>query len=424
MFGSNNNTNVRRRKKSIIEEATEAAKETAKALHDFSYFHDLSYFHHRAFRINNKTTNSHSHNHVISRHNTLRHGNGGMCAASHQDAMDRGSARGMSEAADGINKGGKSKEEVRSSGGHPHPQEQYQGPNYYERNIEKEENVGNVSSFLSITKKKFRAKKKMKNDYSSFDSDDPLIILSKSKEATKNASMCAFCGSIFSNEAYASYHEYSCIRRGIADVAPSSASASDTATMVSVGDAAPSKEVIKMSDPMKKYIIMSDEALIKVVRRAQKYSLSKKELDSERELALMARDRSFLDMRAIASLELKYQPSKKQGRGGVNKLWNRLQDKFSYAYAMIKEGDDPDNDRVDKYHQKRSDGNVKHGRDTLYVNIIVKHSARLINNELDRIFQERWKMISAAEKEHKNNFEFLRHKAHVQALQLVKFALR
>ena len=60
----------------------------------------------------------------------------------------------------------------------------------------------------------------------------------------------------------------------------------------------------------------------------------------------------------------------------MNKLWNNLQDKLSDAYAMIKEGDDPDNDRVDKYHQKRSDGNIKHGNDILYINIIVKHSAR------------------------------------------------
>jgi hypothetical protein len=128
-------------------------------------------------------------------------------------------------------------------------------------------------------------------------------------------------------------------------------------------------------------------------------------------------------MRNIRFLEMKRAMNlKKPNRKSVN-IWHKLQDKLSDAYVLIKEGDDDNNHRVDKYKMKRSDGELKHDDNTIYINVIVKHSTQLLHNELERRAQQRW-TSKEDEKENKNNFELLRSFAHVQALRFAKFTLR
>ena len=275
----------------------------------------------------------------------------------------------------------------------------------------------------TVKRKKGKLKQK---DYSQFFSDDPTVLYSKSKKATKGASMCSFCGSTFSNQYYASHHERLCIIKGIRGMKEPMVAGIKTKNYLEdesqIDINVPMKGLIHLSLAMRRLIIIPDDALINVTRRSKAIISSQEHLDAERELALMARDRSFYDMKAIRSLELQMHHTKQTRHRSGNKLWNKLQDKLAETYDLIKDGDDHHNENVDKYKVRKPDGEMKLDGDTLYVNVIVKQSAKFINNELDRLFQKHW-MING-QREHKNNFELLRHAAHVQALRFAKFSLR
>lgn len=270
-----------------------------------------------------------------------------------------------------------------------------------------------------------RVNKKMatKKDYSSFHSENLSKLLSKSRKVTKNAFMCAYCGAIFSKESYANHHEWKCIKNGLIKSMVFSCGDNTINQGNSKYYIVPMQGHIKISRAMKKCIAITDEALIKVLQRSRKLVLSKQQIYAQRTLALMARNRSFYDMRNIRFLEMKKAMNlKKPNRKSVN-IWHKLQDKLSDAYVLIKEGDDDNNHRVDKYKMKRSDGELKHDDNTIYINVIVKHSTQLLHNELERRAQQRW-TSKEDEKENKNNFELLRSFAHVQALRFAKFTLR
>jgi hypothetical protein len=131
-------------------------------------------------------------------------------------------------------------------------------------------------------------------------------------------------------------------------------------------------------------MMVTDDALIKVIKLARKMRLSKEQIDAERQLALIAWDSAFYDMRAIWSLELKMMSPTKRGGGGQwqqrgGNLWYKFQDKLSDACLLIKEGDDDHNDHADKYKLNRPDAEIKHDDDTMYINVRVEHSAKLIN---------------------------------------------
>ena len=114
--------------------------------------------------------------------------------------------------------------------------------------------------------------------------------------------------------------------------------------------------------------------------------------------------------------------SKQKKQKSGNKLWHKLQHKLAETYDLIKDGDDNHNDNIDTYKVRKSDFEIKLDDETLYVNVFVKQSAKLIHNELERLFQQRWMMNG--QKENQSNFELIRHNAHIQALRFVKFSLR
>ena len=504
---------IARRDKQIIEEARSAAYETSRKLHCLSSIHQRK-VRQSAQGVYNSNNESGSNcnqswdgRRSISREETIRRSN---CtndplqplgpnatnfSSSHRDAINRGSTRAMTESIDerqGTNmvyenqNDHEEKEEIGKE------KRDYNDRQDSTSNLCNDHNVNHLNQHNDCKENEFRSenatanhnnhlqqpknqqemqlnhhkrwkiwrKKEKKRrrqlvekDYSTFSSNKPSVIVSKSKTATKNAFMCTFCGAIFSKKSFASRHEIYCIRNGVlppvASVTStgasmnsksnttkrkrtntmSSTSTTSTATTSTSTNYIPMQGLIKLSPDMKKLVVFHDDALIKVVQRSRRFLLSTEQLDAQRQLAIMARDRSYYDMSEIRSLEFKMINLRKQRQGKTSckrTIWRKVQNRLADAYLLIKEGDDDHNESRDKYASSRYDDEVKIDDDTIYINVVVKQCAKLINDELERKANQRWTMNSnkGEENEIKSNFEVLRNNVQKQTVEFTKFIIR
>ena len=102
------------------------------------------------------------------------------------------------------------------------------------------------------------------------------------------------------------------------------------------------------------------------------------------------------------------------------------------AYQLIKEGDGDDVMGGDQYTGKKKGGSgaereISHTSSTVYVNVIVKNSVRVVDNELERMAQQRWEDLkeSTIVKDEKTaQFERFRKFAHAHAVKLAGLALQ
>lgn len=81
-------------------------------------------------------------------------------------------------------------------------------------------------------------------------------------------------------------------------------------------------------------------------------------------------------------------------RPPVKGVLSKVQNKFAEAYELIKEGDTK-GDFHDQYSRKvkgkdNDTGDIVHDDNTLYVNVVVKNSVRVVENELHRLAKARW----------------------------------
>ena len=196
---------------------------------------------------------------------------------------------------------------------------------------------------------------------------------------------------------------------------------------------------IHLSDSMRRYIMMTDEAILKVVERATPFVVVPHEVDAERELALLARDRAFYDL-----LEARRRKHLNEGgrtrTGNVGKDFvNTVKGRFSEAYRLIKEGDEEGTAVVDLYRNRSGakgaeTADIYHNDSTLYINVVVKNSVGVINNELKRLANTRWENtqqdgapIQKQQQLQKNPgeaFEWFRAVAQLKIVQLASLALQ
>ena len=154
------------------------------------------------------------------------------------------------------------------------------------------------------------------------------------------------------------------------------------------------------------------------VDEARKASLLLKlrEFDAQHEIALMSRDRHYYGMVEQRSLEKIYGPSpryenpykyyynRSYAKMGIDigsssrneddadkasllpkKSWNAVKHRFEHAYELIKEGASSDVDGIDHIKKSKVDknskmlGDIKHGPNTLYINVVVKNSVQVVN---------------------------------------------
>ena len=266
---------------------------------------------------------------------------------------------------------------------------------------------------------------------------------------------------------------------------------------------------VPISSPMvKKYLLMTDEALISVARR-QKYimhevidrdlcelSLKKqraremgdqksmeeytdhdkqihedlfiweREYDALQELEFASRDRHYyatLEQRAmerrygrkphLTHQDYYYHRLNRIQRAGGDDSFNMesapvvhadddekdkfsplqaVKGRFENAYKLVKEGPASQTDVDDKSKVKSEDGDtagrkgdVKHDNDTLYINVVVKNSVQMVNNELQRIARGWWTANDQVDKEEVKDFQFewIRANTHKHVIRLAGMAL-
>jgi hypothetical protein len=190
--------------------------------------------------------------------------------------------------------------------------------------------------------------------------------------------------------------------------------------------------------------------------------LKKMEFEAQEEIALLSRDRHYYGMVEQKSLEKIYGPLPKYDNpykhyyrrqyaamgvdiGSTNKketnadkgllpkkTWNTIKHRFEHAYDLIKEGPSSDADGMD--HTKKSTdkssknmGDIVHGKNTLYVNVVVKNSVQVVNNELQRMARGWWSENggenASTEKVLDFQFEWIRNQTQKRVIQLAAVAL-
>jgi len=189
-------------------------------------------------------------------------------------------------------------------------------------------------------------------------------------------------------------------------------------------------EDVLLPGAMRKYVVLNDEALVNVVLRSAPMTLSPSELDAELELKLLAGDKLYYDaMSERAEHRKKYRGfTRSEGTG----ILSKVQNKFVDAYQLIKEGDGDEVMGGDQYVSKKKGSgsggqDIAHTDGTIYVNVIVKNSVRVVDNELERLAQQRWEDLkdSTIIKDEKSaQFERFRKFAHAHAVKLAGLALQ
>lgn len=188
-------------------------------------------------------------------------------------------------------------------------------------------------------------------------------------------------------------------------------------------------EDLLMPGSMRKYVVLSDEALVNVVLRAAPMTLSPSEIEAERALKLLAADKSYYDaMSERAESRKKYRLTRSEGTGVLGKVQN----KFVDAYQLIKEGDVTDIVGGDQYASKKKgagsgEHDIAHTDGTMYINVIVKNSVRVVDNELERMANQRWddlKDTGMVKDKKTAQFERFRKFAHANAVKLAGLALQ
>ena len=327
-------------------------------------------------------------------------------------------------------------------------------------------------------------------------------LIRRTHRVTQDCFQCTVCATIFTSFDVAYHHEIHCLshlnqqhhqattssnnnisstevqqhaRRFASPPPPPihAAAAAPNTTTTTTGSS--NTKAIKQVNPaMKECILLTEESLIAAVnlsKHAASGVLTMTQVDAERELTLLWRDRLYYQSYLKANKEFYHQTQegslqfqkdhKKDGGGRVNnisastsseqhqslkrprssrgragiKLWNKLSDKLSHAYFLIKEGEDfattPPmtttstntsstttggtlsnhiESRRSLSSSRRSSTStrtlrnwrstvsqpslkglgISQNSETLYLNIIVKPSVQFVNNELERLAREFW----------------------------------
>jgi len=113
-----------------------------------------------------------------------------------------------------------------------------------------------------------------------------------------------------------------------------------------------------------------------------------------------------------------------------SKMFSPFRNRFVHAHELIKKG--PAVSNTDLYHDKARSQNeqgaekrrdIKHTKSTLYINVVVKNSVQVVNNELERLAREWWQDNKKEERGRDFQFEFIRAVTQQKVIQLAGLAL-
>jgi hypothetical protein len=173
-------------------------------------------------------------------------------------------------------------------------------------------------------------------------------------------------------------------------------------------------------------IVLADEALCDVVSRAVPMILTPGERDAERELALLARDKAYYDELSKRAVARRVNPSNRFRSDGEDVL-AKVQNKFLDAYQLMKDSDGKKG-VSDQYNRIKKSGEesvqtITHSDHTLYVNVMVKNSVKVVRHELERLAKQRWDVATTAKDESLTKFERFRVYTQINVVKLAGLAL-
>lgn len=183
-----------------------------------------------------------------------------------------------------------------------------------------------------------------------------------------------------------------------------------------------------LSNDLKDFVVLADEALCNVMETAVPMILDHDEVDAERTLALLARDKAYYDDLAQRANRRRVDPSNRF-RLEDDHFLAKVQNKLLDAYQLMKESDGLKG-TTDAYQRKTNTENIipiQHSARTLYVNVMVKNSVQVVRHELERLAKERWESSNnnnnSVVPKKLDRFERFRNYTQTHAVKLAGFAL-
>jgi hypothetical protein len=154
---------------------------------------------------------------------------------------------------------------------------------------------------------------------------------------------------------------------------------------------------------MRNYVLRPDEALVDVVLRAESLILTKTEREAEHELLLLAKDKRYYDEVWSRAASRQINPSSRY-RSDSENVFGKIHNKLLDAYQLMKDSDGSHGGMIhDQYNRKKKrrkggglddddedSKTISHLRSTLYVNVMVKNSIKVVQYELQRLAKQRW----------------------------------
>jgi hypothetical protein len=183
-----------------------------------------------------------------------------------------------------------------------------------------------------------------------------------------------------------------------------------------------------MSDTMQNYVVLADEALLNVCWRATPLILAPNEVQAERHLAYLGKDKAYYDDIVARAQARRTNPSNRFRSDATDTLRGKVQNKLLDAYQLMKEGD-ANFARKDVYNRKQLEGGaagensmIHHSSSTMYVNVLVRNSVQVVKYELERLAREKWEHPDEGKAKY-TRFELFRVYAHVNFVKLAGLAL-
>ena len=233
--------------------------------------------------------------------------------------------------------------------------------------------------------------------------------------------LCCFCGTAFDDEENASIHEEFCVQATF--------EIDKTTSAISVNknqhSSVPSTGAIEIPHHLSLMVFMRDESLFAAVTAASKYALEQKEVEAEKHLLLIAKDKAYYQF--MDTLSTNNSKKKKKTTTILKSVSKGSVERLQHAHTLIKEKEQKENNAFTT--QRTVNGPKDHVFDsnTLYINLVVKQSVQLITHKLERLAKNRWEQVEKYDGGNKKNgivFRWIKKEAQEGLLKLFEMSMK
>lgn len=233
--------------------------------------------------------------------------------------------------------------------------------------------------------------------------------------------LCCFCGTAFDDEENASIHEEFCVQATFEIDKTTSA----ISVIKNQHSSVPSTGAIEIPHHLYLMVFMRDESLFAAVTAASKYALEQKEVEAEKHLLLMAKDKAYYQF--MDTLSTNNSKKKKKTTSILKSVSKGCVERLQHAHTLIKEKEQKENNAFTI--QRTVNGPKDHVFDsnTLYINLVVKQSVQLITHKLERLAKNRWEQVEKYDGGNRKNgivFRWIKKEAQEGLLKLFEMSMK